>query len=337
MSKTKPFKKSRTSSHRAGRSSATRRMPSSVCLQVINRSRIKICANRKRFLVVQFNLERFNQYTYGKKVKVESDHKPLEAIVKKPLASAPPRLQRIFLPMQKYDYSLTYEPGKELVIPDMLSRATLPDTDNSMEKEVDLHVHTVTSNLPATKSKLDELREATSNDKTMRDVREIIKSGWPETKSQAPVNTQEYWHIRDELSEIDGIIFKGDRIVVPPSQRKEMLERIHQGHMGIEKSKRGARDVLYWPGMNSQISDMIAKCSICLEHRRENTKKPIIPFRIPSHPWEVVATDLFMLDNSDYLVIVDYHSRFFEVTKLQDTKIPTVITHVKSIIARHLK
>ena len=62
----------------------------------------------------------------------------------------------------------------------------------------------------------------------------------------------------------------------------------------------------------------------------------MIPFRIPSHPWEVVATDLFMLDNMlDYLVIVDYHSRLFEVTMLQDTKSPTVITHIKSIFARH--
>ena len=34
-----------------------------------------------------------------------------------------------------------------------------------------------------------------------------------------------------------------------------MLDRIHPGHMGIENSKRRARDVLYWPGMNSQISD----------------------------------------------------------------------------------
>ena len=189
-------------------------------------------------MAVQFNLERFNQYTYGKKVEVESDHKPLEAIVKKSLTSAPSRLQRILLRMQRYDYSLTYKPGKELVIPSMLSRAPLPDTDNSMDKEVDLHVHTVTSNVPATKSKLDELREATANDKMLRDLREIIKSGWPETKSHAPVNTREYWDIRDELSEIDGIIFKGDRIVVPPSQRKEMLERIHQEHMGREKSQR---------------------------------------------------------------------------------------------------
>ena len=59
----------------------------------------------KELLAVQFSLERFNQYTYGKKVTIESDHKPLEAIVKKSLAAAPPRLQRILLRMQKYDYT----------------------------------------------------------------------------------------------------------------------------------------------------------------------------------------------------------------------------------------
>ena len=64
--------------------------------------------------------------------------------------------------------------------------------------------------------------------------------------------------------------------------RKEMLQRIHQGHMGIEKSKRGARDVLYWPGINFQISDMISRCTICLQHQRQNTKEPMIPSRIPS-------------------------------------------------------
>ena len=80
----------------------------------------------KELLAVQ--LERFNQYTYGKKITIESDHKPLEVIVKKSLAAAPPRLQRILLRMQKYDYSLEYRPGKELFLPDMLSRAPLSKT-----------------------------------------------------------------------------------------------------------------------------------------------------------------------------------------------------------------
>ena len=76
-------------------------------------------------------------------------------------------------------------------------------------------------------------------------------------KSCTPASIQDYWSVRDELSEVEGVILKNDRILVPSSLRKEMLQRIHQGHMGIEKSKRRASDVLYWPGMNSQISEMM--------------------------------------------------------------------------------
>ena len=233
----------------------------------------------KELLAVQFSLERFNQYTYGKKVTIESDHKPLEAIVKKSLAAAPPRLQRILLRMQKYDYSLEYRPGKELFLPDMLSRAPLSETaDDNMEEDIALHVHLLTSSLPVSKSKLEEIKDATADDQSLRELKETIKSGWPETKAQAPASIRVYWDVRSELSELDGIILKSERILVPSSMRKEMLERIHQDHMGIEKSKRRARDVLYWPGMNSQISDKIAKCSICLEHQKQNTKEPMIPF-----------------------------------------------------------
>ena len=114
-----------------------------------------------------------------------------------------------------------------------------------------------------------------------------------------------------------------------------MLDRSHQGHMGILKSKRLARDVLYWPGMNSQISDKIARCTICLEHQRQNTKEPMIPFRIRSKPWEMVATDIFTWDKCEYLGIADYYSRFFKVAKLPHTTSGTVITHTKSAFARH--
>ena len=45
-----------------------------------------------------------------------------------------------------------------------------------------------------------------------------------------------------------------------------MLVKIHASHMGVEKSKRRERDILYWPGMNGQIEEMILKCPTCLEH-----------------------------------------------------------------------
>ena len=168
---------------------------------------------------------------------VESDHKPLEIIVKKPLATAPPRLQRI---LQKCDYTLEYKPGRELVLPDMLSRAPLPETTdiNNVEEEIALQIHLIQSNLPVSKPKLEEIRGETAKDEPLKDLIEIIKRGWPETKACVSNSTRMYWDVRDELSELNGIILRGERILIPISMRKEMLERIHQGHMGIEKSKR---------------------------------------------------------------------------------------------------
>ena len=72
----------------------------------------------------------------------------------------------------------------------------------------------------------------------MKDLIEIIKRGWPERiKTCISNSTRMYWDVTDELSELNGIILRGERILISTSMRKEMLERIHQGHMGIEKSK----------------------------------------------------------------------------------------------------
>ena len=79
---------------------------------------------------------------------------PLESIVKKPLSAAPPWLQWLLLRIQKYDYAIIYKPGKELMAPDMLSRAPLPETGEKRMEEINYHVHKVIFNLPAT----DEIR-----------------------------------------------------------------------------------------------------------------------------------------------------------------------------------
>lgn len=51
----------------------------------------------KELLAIVFGAEKFNQYTCGRKVVVESDHKSLEVIYQKPFVAAPKRLQRMLL------------------------------------------------------------------------------------------------------------------------------------------------------------------------------------------------------------------------------------------------
>ena len=52
---------------------------------------------------------------------------------------------------------------------------------------------------------------------------------------------QQYFSIRDELIVDEGIIFKGSRIVIPTSLRKEIMDRIHYAHLGIVGCLRRAR------------------------------------------------------------------------------------------------
>lgn len=68
----------------------------------------------KEVLALSFACEKFHVFIYGKTVWAETDHKPLVTIAKKGFAYTPPRVQRLFLKMQKYDLRLEFSPGKEL-------------------------------------------------------------------------------------------------------------------------------------------------------------------------------------------------------------------------------
>ena len=61
-----------------------------------------------------------------------------------------------------------------------------------------------------------------------------VFDGWPETKRETLAKVREYWYYREEISEIDAILLKNDRIIIPNSLRTEMLEKIHASHMGVE-------------------------------------------------------------------------------------------------------
>jgi len=85
---------------------------------------------------VVFGSEKFHQYAYGREVTVQTDHKPLEAIIQKPLHMALKRLQRLLRSLV-YDITLTYRPRQQMQLADTLSRAYLPHTDTTnVEAEV---------------------------------------------------------------------------------------------------------------------------------------------------------------------------------------------------------
>ena len=80
-------------------------------------------------LAVVYGSDRFNQYVYGRRYIVESDHKPLQSIFQRNIDKAQPRIQRLLLRLKRYDIDLTFTPGRDIPVPDTLSRAYLPNSD----------------------------------------------------------------------------------------------------------------------------------------------------------------------------------------------------------------
>ena len=291
----------------------------------------------KELLAILFGCVKFHQYIYGhNEVTVETDHKPLETIFKKSLNETPPRLQRMLLKLQPYCLNLVYKPGKLMHIADALSRAAVEcDTnDDDMSDDITVHVNLMYENLDATAEKLNRIKTETSKDGSLLSVTNYYHKGWPDHKKDIKTEARPYWTMRNELHVINNILFRNNKIVIPQSLRKEMLQRIHEGHFGVEKCKRRAREVMWWPGMNSQIEETVYHCEICQRHRAAGPREPLRPHSIPSLPWEKIAADIFELKRKYYLLVVDYFSKFVEVVTLPNLQSGTVISKLKSMFSR---
>ena len=259
---------------------------------------------------------------------MESDHKPLEMIHLKNLTAAPPRLQRMLLRLQGYDMAIKYRPGTEMLLADPLSRL------NPLPSEGTLDLHKVCL-VQFTDTRLDSLRQDTSADPELSGLREIIYSGWPEKQKQVPVHLRKYWAYRDELSVENGLILKGERVVIPESQRNDVIERIHQAHQGFEKCRLRAKSCVFWPNINKDIESRVQKCEICQESQNSQAKETLEPHEIPTRPWQVIGTDLFFWRGDEYLLICDYYSKFPIVRKIpsgQSTR-ETVVKLTKCVLS----
>ena len=284
----------------------------------------------KECLGIVFACERFDGYIFGlKSVQLETDHKPLIPMSKKDLNNLSPRIQRLMLRLQRYDFIMTWTPGKHLYLADTLSRSNSQDQVSTTESDVDAQVNMVYTALPASRKQLERIVLETDKDPILSTVKNNIVNGWRNGSCPA------YQSFKDELSIIQGVIMRGSRIVVPPNMRQEMLSRIHEGHLGIEKQRRMARDVLYWPNMNVEIERVTQECDTCQKFRYSLPKETYVRDDETYGPWEKVGTDLFYWDSKNYLIVIDYYSNYPEISLLNDTTSQGVIIQMKSVFARH--
>ncbi|XP_022777852.1 uncharacterized protein K02A2.6-like [Stylophora pistillata] len=239
----------------------------------------------------------------------------------------------MLLRLQRFNLTVKYKPGSQMLLADHLSRAAQHETFEPEESfqvfSLELESLDPMQTLKVMPERLDKLQRSTSHDDTLQTLKTTILTGWPMQKDQVPIQIWEYWSYCDELSFHNGVLFKGSRVVIPKLLKPEVKSRIHSSHLGVEVSLRKARDAVFWPGMNAEVSDLIKQCSICKKFEVKNQKLPMQSHELPDRPWGRVAANQFKLNGKEYIVLVDYYSDFLEVQRLEENTSGSVIEFFK--------
>ena len=290
--------------------------------------------------IPSWGCRKMHMYLYGlPKFTIQTDHKPLVPILNnKMMVDMSPRIQRMRMTLLRYTFTAEHVKGKSLVDADALSRAPTNEPtreDQIAEEQITAHVNAVIETMPATNTKLAEIKKLACTDTELQTLKTMIRKGWPQSKQQCPEECKPFFDSRHDITEIDDLLVKGSRIIIPRKMRPEILQLIHIGHQSIEKSKRRARQSCYWPGMNSQIENVVQKCSTCAKYATSKRKEPLLTPPLPMRAWQKIGTDLFTTHNETYIIITDYYSLWPELYQLKRTKTQDVIEVMKDVFARH--
>ena len=283
--------------------------------------------------------ERLEMYLLGlPEFTLRVDHKPLLAILgSKPISDLPVRLQRFRMRLVPFRYRIEHISGKAMTTADFLSRCALPDkTPNVDVLEEDLRLDSIAeeqllSSLPMSSPCRKRLQAAQLQDSSCSAVKEILQDGWPNYHDLAD-NVKPFNKFQEDLHVVDNTLVFKNRIYVPAILRAELMAQAHVGHLPSGKSIANASQAIWWPSMNKDITNFIARCHTCLTAKTQRAET-MHPGAIPLHPWDVVGADIGVLNGKSFLVIIDGYSSYPIYKLLPTTDSSAVIRVMKDVFA----
>lgn len=180
-------------------------------------------------------IERLHQFLFGRFFTVRTDHKCLSHVLNGSFtgSKAPARIVRWSYRLLPYTFNVQYVTGRTNYIADALSRRPVEEA-NSNEQTVSTCIITNDFGLVT----VPELLQATGEDRMLKEVMELVKDEW---RSKVDVELKPYYLVRHELSIMDDLLFRGERVVAPVIVRSRLIHHAHQGHVGIIKVKQNLR------------------------------------------------------------------------------------------------
>jgi len=123
---------------------------------------------------------------------------------------------------------------------------------------------------------LQDLRAAARVDPSYTRLLDCVSSGFPSNRYDLHSSLLPFWKIRDNLS-IDGeLVLYGARVIVPAALRRRTLSCLHDSHRGVESTKRRAKQTVFWPGIDSDITSTVHACESCQMFQPSQQQEPLV-------------------------------------------------------------
>ena len=269
-------------------------------------------------------MEKTAYFTLGcSDLTVGTDHKPLISIVNETSLGdiKTPRQQRLKERLMRWNLKAVYIPGKLLGGTDALSRyGVRKPSDETAYRIFSCSLATATeehslarvvSDLPPITAS--DLVMSTDGDKDLAKLRCFIHGGFPETKPQMPPSIQPYWRVRDMLTEHGGIVYMGDRTVIPESLRDRVLSTLHSAHQGTTSMRLRAEKSMFWPNMAADIANTRNHCTSCDAQFPSQSAEPPITPAPPEYPFQHICSDYLSVAGHNFCLVVDRFSNWLQV------------------------
>ena len=281
--------------------------------------------NDKEAVGIVFGIVKFYDFVYGRKITLRTDHKSIETIFGPkcgiPLTAAS-RLQRWAYFLSGFEYVIEWIKTSQNGNCDALSRLPIKD-DTAIFGEESIHMN--------------YMSESTTGIEILSIIIRFCIVGWHNDNITLSEEEKKYFIKRDELAVEENCLFWGLRIVIPSNLRRKLLDDFHVSHLGIGKIKALARSYVWWPGIDTDIENLVKSCKICTENRRTPPHTTLTPWPWAERSWQRIHCDFLGPFHGDmYLVIVDSYSKWPEVVNFcQNTKSNKLVDTFQTLFARH--
>ena len=228
--------------------------------------------------------------------------------------------------LQGYNLTICYWPGKEMVIPDTLSHFS-PWPGPNLPLDIAIHHASITPTH----------QQAFVNDPEMWALADLIITGWSEDIKEVPCPLCPYWQHRETLTIEDSMVLQDEALVIPPAERERVLHQLHQFHQGIMKSQLLTHGSFFRSGINKATKEVVCQCETYTWFQSQNAEVPLTPTPTPSCPWQMCATDIFMLEGVDHLVVGDFYLKIIFIWHIppSQSNANKVVSLLKEIFAEH--